>query len=36
MFRVIVGPWSDANAAENSRQAVIARGYPDALLISGG
>ena len=36
MFRVIVGPWSDANAAEDSRQAVIARGYPDALLISGG
>lgn len=36
MFRVIVGPWSDANTAEDSRQAVIARGYPDALLISGG
>ena len=36
MFRVIVGPWNDPNSAEDSRQAVIARGYPDALLISGG
>lgn len=34
MFRVLVGPWPDANAAENARQAVIARGYADALLIS--
>ena len=34
MFRVLVGPWADANAAENARQAVIARGYADALLIS--
>ncbi|MFK0299309.1 septal ring lytic transglycosylase RlpA family protein [Brevundimonas sp. NPDC090276] len=35
-FRVIVGPWPDANAAEQARQAVIARGFGDALLISGG
>ncbi len=34
MFRVLVGPWPDANAAEHARQAVIARGYADALLIS--
>ncbi|HZV83612.1 MAG TPA: septal ring lytic transglycosylase RlpA family protein [Brevundimonas sp.] len=33
-FRVLVGPWSDPNAAEQARQAVIARGYADALLIS--
>ncbi len=36
MFRVVVGPWDDPNSAEAGRQAVIARGYPDALLISGG
>lgn len=34
LFRVLVGPWPDPNAAERSRQAVIARGYTDALLIS--
>ena len=34
LFRVLVGPWSDPNDAERSRQAVIARGYADALLIS--
>jgi rare lipoprotein A len=34
LFRVLVGPWPDPNAAERSRQAVIARGYADALLIS--
>ena len=34
LFRVLVGPWGDANAAEHARQAVIARGYADALLIS--
>jgi len=34
LFRVLVGPWPDPNAAEQSRQAVIARGYADALLIS--
>lgn len=36
LFRVVIGPWGDANDAEDARQAVIARGYPDALLISGG
>ena len=36
LFRAIVGPWPDANAAEQARQAVIARGFGDALLISGG
>lgn len=36
MFRVIIGPWGDPNSAEEGRQAIIARGYPDALLISGG
>jgi len=34
MFRVLMGPWPDANAAEQARQAVVARGYADALLIS--
>ena len=34
-FRVVVGPWDDANAAESARQAVVARGYVNALLISG-
>jgi len=34
LFRVLVGPWPDPNAAERSRQAVIALGYADALLIS--
>ena len=34
LFRVLVGPWADPNAAEHARQAVIARGYADALLIS--
>jgi len=34
LFRVLVGPWPDPEAAERSRQAVIARGYADALLIS--
>ncbi len=34
-WRVLVGPWPDASAAERSRRAVISRGYPDALLISG-
>ncbi|HAF81307.1 MAG TPA: septal ring lytic transglycosylase RlpA family lipoprotein, partial [Brevundimonas sp.] len=36
LYRVLVGPWGDANAAETARQAVVARGYADALLISGG
>lgn len=34
-FRVLVGPWSDANAAERERQSIVARGVRDALLISG-
>jgi rare lipoprotein A len=34
LFRVLVGPWPDPNAAERARQAVIARGFADALLIS--
>jgi rare lipoprotein A len=35
VYRVLVGPWADPNAAESARQAVVARGYADALLISG-
>lgn len=35
LYRVLVGPWPDPNAAETARQAVVARGYADALLISG-
>lgn len=35
-FRVMVGPWPDAGAAERSRRAVISRGYPEAMMISGG
>lgn len=34
LYRVLVGPWPDPNAAEHARQAVVARGYADALLIS--
>lgn len=34
LYRVVVGPWDDATAAESARQAVVARGYADALLIS--
>ncbi|CAL1691782.1 Endolytic peptidoglycan transglycosylase RlpA [Brevundimonas subvibrioides] len=34
MFRVLLGPWPDANAAEQARQAAVARGFADALLIS--
>lgn len=34
-YRVLVGPWLDASSAEDARQAVVARGYADALLISG-
>ena len=36
LFRVLMGPWPDANAAERARQAAIAYGYGDARLISGG
>lgn len=35
LYRVVVGPWPDADAAEQARMAVRARGFPDALLISG-
>lgn len=35
LFRVVVGPWPDAAAAERARQAVVARGFSDALLIGG-
>ncbi len=34
MFRVLMGPWNDANAAERERQAVLADGFGGALLIS--
>lgn len=34
MFRVLLGPWPDANVAEQARQSVVARGFRDALLIS--
>jgi len=36
MFRVLLGPWTDANAAERARQDVVARGFADARLIPGG
>ena len=35
MFRVLLGPWPDANAAEQARQTVMAQGFAGALLISG-
>lgn len=34
LFRVRVGPWPDAGAAEQARQAVVARGVADALLMT--
>lgn len=34
LYRVVVGPWPDQAAAERSRQAIIARGFGDALLIA--
>ena len=34
MFRVLMGPWNDADAAERERQAVMADGFGGALLIS--
>jgi rare lipoprotein A len=34
-FRVLVGPWDDANSAERERQSIVARGVRDALLVSG-
>lgn len=36
LFRVMMGPWPDANTAERARQAAVAYGYADAQLISGG
>ena len=35
LYRVLVGPWPDAGAAERSRRAVMSRGYPEATTISG-
>lgn len=35
LYRVMVGPWADANSAERGRQDVVSRGFADALLISG-
>lgn len=35
IYRVMIGPWDDANAAEQARQGAVARGVRDALLISG-
>ncbi len=35
-YRVLMGPWNDANAAEQARQSIVADGFADALLISGG
>ena len=35
LYRVMVGPWSNANAAERGRQEVVQRGFADALLVSG-
>ena len=34
MFRVLRGPWNDADAAERARRSVMADGFADALLIS--
>lgn len=34
-WRVLVGPWPDADAAERSRRAVMSRGYPEATAVSG-
>lgn len=35
LYRVMIGPWDDANSAEQARQGAVARGVRDALLISG-
>ncbi|MGA0545652.1 septal ring lytic transglycosylase RlpA family protein [Brevundimonas sp. VNH65] len=35
LFRIMIGPWDDANSAEQARQGAVARGVRDALLISG-
>lgn len=34
LYRVVTGPWGSQAAAETARQAVIARGFADALLIA--
>jgi rare lipoprotein A len=34
-YRVVLGPWPDANQAERARQAAIAYGFADAFLIPG-
>ena len=34
MFRVLMGPWNDADAAERARRSVMADGFDGALLIS--
>ncbi len=34
LYRVLVGPWGDAGAAESARQSIMARGVRGALLIS--
>ena len=36
MFRVVTGPWPDANAAERARQATVAQGFVSARLIPSG
>jgi rare lipoprotein A len=36
MYRVLLGPWTDPNAAERARQGVVARGFAAATLIPGG
>jgi rare lipoprotein A len=33
LYRVVVGPWADANRAEQARLSVMARGYADAILL---
>lgn len=35
-FRILLGPWTDPNAAERARQGVVERGFADATLIPGG
>ena len=34
LYRVMIGPWDDADSAERARQSALARGVRDALLIS--
>ncbi|MDP3403068.1 MAG: septal ring lytic transglycosylase RlpA family protein [Brevundimonas sp.] len=35
-YRILLGPWTDPNAAERARQGVVERGFADAALIPGG